>query len=297
MLRHTLTWTALLAPAFATPAQAIDLYGPPLQAGDTYQVATHTTTEPGNLTMSMFDQKMTGESQVNNNNTILVEILETEDGQPTHVNQTFIENRSITTLTLDGQPAQEQKQGQELEGMVLDQRLTEDGWVTQIGGIAVPPEVEDILANTQFVAPNVLYPTDPVEIGDSWIVDGAELAALLAATGIPGATAAGEGVFELVEIQDIDGVSTAIIAYDMDVAMSFDMKIEGAGFEMHIEMVGKGMIHRRLDRYIDTNTFEGTMGFTMQAEHEGQVMMQMESEMPVTNHTHQSIPDENQDAE
>jgi len=280
--RQLFSAMAVLAfPAIAL-GQGTDLRGPAPQAGRTITLHHQSSTEESEMIMQMQGQNIQGSMAVESDQLIQVDIVEVEDGQATHVRQTFVKNTSTTQSNIMGQKT-EQTTGQEIEGLILDQTLVGEDWETVFEGAdQLPTEALNILENVGYMDPRLLYPEEAVEVGDEWTVEGDALNLMMSSAGMPMEITEGESVFELVEIREIDGVSTAIISYDVSMTMEMDITQPGMTMEMIITMEGSGEIERSLDTYLDTNTFEGDMGFEMIATQGGQVLMKMSSQMPAT---------------
>lgn len=286
-----LTAGTLLAAA-PVSADAVDLRGPGLEAGDSYRVVRTMETEPSELDMTVQGQAMPGELSTDSEGETRVEVLDATDGSPTHVRETTLSNESVMQMTMLGQ-TQEQVQGQEMVGVVLERELADDGWRTEVVEGNLPAEAADLLEETGYTVPNMMYPAEPVNVGDTWTIDGEAMGLMAGAAGLPGAHVSGEAEFELVEVREIDGVLTAIMTYSMDMRLEMKMDQPGMAITIDVQMVGGGEVHRRLDRYMDDNTFEGTMAYEMSMAQGGQTIMEMTSEMPMTSRT-QVTPDEDE---
>lgn len=286
--------TALLAGALLAPLPAlgdVDLRGPGLASGDTFLVVRETQTESSDLEMTVQGQQMQGEMAAENTGTTRVEILEAEDGSPTFVRETIESFSNVTQMTMLGQ-TQEQEQGQEMVGVVIERELTDEGWRTEVVEGNLPAEATDMLEESGFTAPNALYPAGPIAVGESWTIEGEAMSLLSGAAGLPGAHITGDAEFELVEVRDIDGVPTAVIHYSMEMQMEMKMDQPGMAINIDVDMVGGGVILRRLDLYMDDNTFEGTMAYEMNMGQGGQTIMEMTSEMPMTSRTRTTPADD-----
>lgn len=268
---------SLSATAFAQP---VDLRGPAPVQGESLRTTTHVETEPGPLSMTMQGQQMQGQIQTTTDNATLLEFLEVDGTQVNKVRSTTEKNLSNSKMTLFGQ-TQDQAQGQEMEGVTLTMTRTDQGWDTEVGGTPVPQQMIDVLEQAGYVDPASMYPAQPVAVGESWKVSGQELTALMAAAGVPGSEVNGESSFTLTEVKVIDGIRTAVINYELNMAISMNMPVPGMDMKIDTDMVGKGQILRRLDNYTDTNTMEGSMVIQTEMKQGGQMMMEMNMDMPV----------------
>lgn len=272
---------ALAALFFVTTATAapVDLRGPAPTPGATITTTADSETENGTLNMTVQGQVMQGQMKSVSQHVIEAKVLEVTDGTPTKVQNTYVKAKTTNTMTMFGQ-AQTQDDTT-MQGTVLVQTRTEDGWVTEVKEGRIPPEAADVIKKASYTDPRLAYPDKPVDVGGTWKIKDEQIAAFMGQGSMPGAKFDGEISFELVKLKTVDGQQIAVIDYKMDTAMLMDMNQQGMDMDMKIKMVGKGTIERNLASYTTDSDFKGDMDLDITMSMNGQPMMTTTAKMPV----------------
>ncbi|MEM9346793.1 MAG: hypothetical protein AAGB26_09275 [Planctomycetota bacterium] len=278
-LRTAATTLALL---LALPAlgEKVDLRGPAPEAGETLVNTVESSTEPGTLNMSVQGQVLQGKMETDSTNVIEQKILEVTDGEPTKVESKFVKAKSVTKTTMFGQT--QEQEDTNMQGAVMTQTKTTDGWETDVEGAGLPREAKDLIKNAGYVDPRLVFPDKPVGVGDKWKIEDELMQAFMGQTGIPGAKFKGEMSFEMVELKKEDGKLVAVLDFTMDGTITMNMSPDPATtMDMVIKMKGDGKINRDLSNYTTSQDFEGDMDMTMEMTAGGQQAMKMSAEMPM----------------
>ena len=276
------TAATTLALLLALPAlgDKVDLRGPAPEAGETLVVTVETDTDSGTMNMSVQGQVIQGQMETDSENVIEQTILEVKDGEPTKVQSKFVKAKSVSKTTMLGQ-VQEQEDTN-MQGAVLTQTKTDDGWETEVEGAALPQEAKDLIKNAGYVDPRLVFPDKPVGVGDEWKIEDELMQAFMGQTGIPGAEFDGEMAMEMVELKEVDGKLIAVIDFTMDGTITMNLSPDPTTtMDMVIKMKGDGTINRNLTDYTTAQEFEGDMDMTMDMTAGGQQAMKMTAKMPM----------------
>ncbi|MBX2850371.1 MAG: hypothetical protein KTR15_01345 [Phycisphaeraceae bacterium] len=274
----SLTAFALLLTLAA--CQKVNLRGPALQPGETIVSTVESETEPGNMKVTVQGQAIQGQMQTSATNVIEQTILEVEDGQPTKVQMKFVVAKTVSKSTMNGQ-ANEQEDTS-LQGAVITQTKTADGWETQLEGSTLPPETRDIIKNAGYADQRLVFPDKPIGVGDKWEIEDELIQSFMGQTGIPGAKFEGDMSFEMIDLKKEDGQLIAVLDFRMDGTITMSMSPEPTStMNMTITMKGGGTIYRNLTNYTTAQHFEGEMDMTMDMTTGGQPAMKMTTSMPM----------------
>lgn len=278
-LKTTATALALL---LTLPAlgEKVDLRGPAPEEGETLVNTVVTDTEAGTLTMTVQGQPIQGQMETDTTNVIETKILEVTEGQPSKVQSTFIEAKSVSKTTMFGQT--QEQEDTNMQGAVMTQTKTDDGWETTIKGAQLPQEAKDMVKSAGYVDPRMVFPDKPVGVGDKWKIEDEVMQAIMGQTGMPGATFDGEMNFHMVDLKQDDGKMIAVIDFTMDGTVKMDMSPDpNTQMNITIKMKGDGTIDRNLTDYTTSQDFEGDMDMDMQVTSGGQQAMTMTAKMPM----------------
>ncbi|MEM6506964.1 MAG: hypothetical protein AAF711_16120 [Planctomycetota bacterium] len=281
-LRTAATTLALLLamPALTAFGEKVDLRGPAPEAGETLVNTVESSTEPGTLNMSVQGQVLQGQMETDSTNVIEQKILEVTDGEPTKVESKFVKAKSVTKTTMFGQT--QEQEDTNMQGAVMTQTKTTDGWETDVQGAGLPQEAKDLIKKAGYVDPRLVFPDKPVGVGDKWKIEDELMQAFMGQTGIPGAKFEGEMSFEMVDLKKDDGKLVAVLDFTMDGTITMNMSPDpGTNMDMVIKMKGDGTINRDLSNYTTSQDFEGDMDMTMEMTAGGQQAMKMSAEMPM----------------
>ncbi|MEM6259274.1 MAG: hypothetical protein AAGI37_13400 [Planctomycetota bacterium] len=281
-LRTAATTLALLLamPALTAFGEKVDLRGPAPEAGETLVNTVESSTEPGTLNMSVQGQVLQGQMETDSTNVIEQKILEVTDGEPTKVESKFVKAKSVTKTTMFGQT--QEQEDTNMQGAVMTQTKTTDGWETDVQGAGLPQEAKDLIKKAGYVDPRLVFPDKPVGVGDKWKIEDELMQAFMGQTGIPGAKFEGEMSFEMVDLKKDDGKLVAVLDFTMDGTITMNMSPDpGTNMDMVIKMKGDGTINRDLSNYTTSQDFEGDMDMTMEMSAGGQQAMKMSAEMPM----------------
>eukprot|EP00752_Nemacystus_decipiens_P017315 g15511.t1 len=169
-----------------------------------------------------------------------------------------------------------------MQGAVLTQTKTTDGWDTEVEGAQLPDEAKDFIKGAGYVDPRLVFPEEAVGVGDSWKVEDELIQAFMGQTGIPGATFEGEMNFEMVELNKDDGKLFAVIDFKMDGTITMNMSPDpNTKMDMTIKIKGDGKIMRDLSNYTTAQDFKGDMDMVMKITAGGQQAMDMTAKMPM----------------
>jgi len=276
------TAAAALALLLALPAlsEKVDLRGPAPEVGETLVVTVESETEPGALNMTVQGQVLQGQMETDSTNIIEQTILEVEDGQPTKVRSKFIEAKSISKTTMFGQT--QEQEDTNMQGAVMTQTKTDDGWQTDVEGAQLPQEAKDLIKGAGYVDPRIVFPDKPVGVGDKWKIEDELMQAFMGQTGIPGAKFEGEMTMEMVDLKDDDGQLVAVLDFKMDGTITMNLSPDPTTtMDMVIKMKGDGTIDRNLSSYTTKQDFEGDMDMTMEMTAGGKQAMKMTAKMPM----------------
>ncbi|MDA1234952.1 MAG: hypothetical protein O3A53_09135 [Acidobacteria bacterium] len=278
-LKAAVTTLALLL-ALPSLAEKVDLRGPAPEAGETTVMTVQTETDPGTLNMSVQGQVIQGQMEMDSTNIIEQTILEVTDGSPSKVKSKFVKAKSVTKTTMFGQTNEQEDTN--MQGTVMTQTKTADGWSTDVEGNALPQEAKDLIKGAGYVDPRMVFPENPVGVGDKWKVEDEMLQAFMGATGLPGAKFEGEMSFEMVDLKNEDGKLVAVLHFEMDGTITMNLSpTPEANMNMVIKMKGDGSIYRNLTNYTTAQDFEGNMDMTMEMTAGGQKAMDMSAKMPM----------------
>lgn len=278
-LKSAATTLALL---LALPAlgEKVDLRGPAPEVGETLVVTVETETDPGTLNMSFAGQVMQGQMETDSTNVIEQKILEVTDGTPSKVESKFVKAKSVSRTTMQGQT--QEQEDTNMQGAVMTQSKTADGWETEIEGTALPQEAKDMIKNAGYVDPRFIFPDYPVGINDKWRIEDEMMQAFMGQTGIPGAKFEGEMSFEMVDLKKDDGKLIAVLDFKMDGTMTMNMSPDpNSKVDITIKMKGDGSVYRNLTNYTTAQDFEGDMDMNMKMTAGGQEAMKMTATMPM----------------
>lgn len=270
----------LVLPALPSLGEKVDLRGPAPEAGETLVMTIKSETDPGTLNMTVAGQLLQGQMEVDSENVIEQKILETDDGQPTKVESTFVKTKSISKTTMNGQ-TQEQEDNT-MQGTVLTQTKTLDSWETEVEGNALPQQAKDLVKDATYVDQRMVFPDKPVGVGDKWKVEDELIQAFMGQTGMPGAKFEGEMTFEMVDLKEEDGKLIAVLDFQMDGTITMQLAPDqNSTMDMVIKMKGDGSLYRNLSNYTTNQDFEGDMDMTMEMTAGGQQAMKMTATMPM----------------
>lgn len=278
-LRTAATTLALL---LALPAlgEKVDLRGPAPEAGETLVMTVKSETDPGTLNMSVQGQVLQGQMETDSENVIEQKILEVENGTPSKVQSKFVKAKSVSKTTMFGQT--QEQEDTNMQGAVMTQTKTNDGWETEVEGAQLPQEAKDMIKNAGYVDPRIVFPDKPVGVGDKWKVEDELMQAFMGQTGIPGAKFEGEMAFEMVDLKKNDGKLIAVLDFQMDGKITMNLSPDPTTtMDMVIKMKGDGSIYRNLTNYTTNQDFEGDMDMTMEMTAGGQQAMKMTAQMPM----------------
>lgn len=276
------TAATTLALLLALPAlsEKVDLRGPAPEAGETTVVTVETDTDPGTLNMSVQGQVLQGQMETDSTNVIEQKILEVTEGAPTKVQSKFVKAKSVSKTTMFGQTNEQEDTN--MQGAVLTQTKTADGWETEVEGAALPEEAKDMIKNAGYVDQRMVFPDKPVGVGDKWKIEDEMMQAFMGQSGIPGAKFEGEMAFEMVDLKEEDGKLIAVLDFKMDGTITMDMSPEPTTqVNISIKMKGDGSIYRNLTNYTTAQDFEGDMDMNMEMTANGQQAMKMTATMPM----------------
>ncbi len=287
MRRFATTALAVLLLTSSALGQKVDLRGPAPKADQTLATTVDTQSEQGTLSMLVQGQAIDGTMATQSHQLAQTKILEVKDGQATKIETTFVEYKTTNKMVMFGQ--EQVQDDTNLQGMVLTQTLTDNGWETTTKGGALPPEAGELLKKAAYVDPREAFPAEAVGAGHTWKLKDDQIAAFMGQNAMPGTKFKGEIAFKLVEVKAIDGVNIAVIEYDMDGAFVMDMAPQGMQMDININMKGKGLVERNLTNYTNTSVFEGDMKMTMMMSAQGQVLMNMSAKMPIKTESTQEV--------
>jgi hypothetical protein len=276
------TAATTLALLLALPAlgEKVDLRGPAPEAGETVVSTVNTDTDAGELNMTVQGQVLQGQMETDGVNVIEQTIVEVKDGQPTKVKSRFVKAKSISKTTMFGQT--QEQEDTNMQGAVMTQTKTEDGWSTEVEGSQLPNEAKDMIKNASYIDPRLVFPDKPVGVGDKWKIEDELMQSFMGQTGIPGAKFKGEMNFEMVDLKKDDGKLIAVLDFTMDGTITMNLSPdENTTMNMVIKMKGDGTIDRNLTNYTTNQDFEGEMDMSMKMTAGGQEAMKMTSKMPL----------------
>lgn len=273
----------LVGPALA---QKVDLRGPAPVVGETVVSTITSESEKGKLTMNTQGQQLPGEMSTKSEQVLEVKILEVEDGEPTKVQSTFNKSKTTNTMTIFGQ--QQAQDDTSMQGAVMTQTRDDDGnWSTKITGGQIPAEAKKLLKDAGYVDPRVVFPEEPIGVGESWTVKDEQIQGFMGQAGIPGGKYKGDITFKLSEIKVVNGEQVAVIDFDMDSTITMDINQDGMQMKIEINMDGKGQMLRNLAHYTLDSNFAGDMDMTTDVSAGGQQVMNMVAQMPIKTETKQ----------
>lgn len=278
-LKAAATTLALL---LALPAlgEKVDLRGPAPEAGEIIVATVKTETDPGTLNMTVQGQVLQGQMETDSENVIEQKILEVTEGAPSKVESKFVKAKTISKTTMLGQ-TQEQEQT-DMQGAVMTQTKTADGWETDIEGAQLPQEAKDMIKGAGYVDPRMVFPDKPVGVGDEWKIEDEMMQAFMGQTGIPGAKFEGEMAFEMVDLKEEDGKLIAVLDFKMDGTITMNLSPDpNTTMDMTMKMKGDGSVYRNLTDYTTNQDFEGDMDMNMEMTAGGQQAMKMTATMPM----------------
>lgn len=278
-LRTAATTLALLL-ALPALSEKVDLRGPAPEAGETLVMTVKSETDPGTLNMSVQGQVLQGQMETDSENVIEQKILEVENGTPSKVQSKFVKAKSVVKTTMFGQT--QEQEDTNMQGAVMTQTKTNDGWENEVEGAQLPQEAKDMIKNAGYVDPRMVFPDKPVGVGDKWKVEDELMQAFMGQTGIPGAKFEGEMAFEMVDLKKDDGKLIAVLDFQMDGKITVNLSPDPTTtMDMVMKMKGDGSIYRNLTNYTTNQDFEGDMDMTMEMTAGGQQAMKMTAQMPM----------------
>lgn len=276
------TAAATLALMLALPAlgEKVDLRGPAPEAGETLVTTVKTETDPGTLNMTIEGQVVQGQMETDSTNVIEQKILEVEEGEPTKVQIKFIKAKTTSKTTVQGNTSKQEDAS--MQGTVMTQTKTADGWGAEVEGNALPQEAKDLIKNAGYVDQRLVFPDKPVGIGDKWEIEDELMQAFMGQTGIPGAKFKGDMKFEMVDLKKEDGQLIAALDFQMDGAITMEMSPDPTNkVSITIKIKGDGTVYRNVSNYTTAQDFEGDMEMDMSVTGGGQVAMTMKASMPM----------------
>ena len=270
----------LVLPALPSLGEKVDLRGPAPEVGETLVMTVKTETDPGTLNMTVAGQVLQGQMETDSENVIEQKILEVIDGEPTKVENTFTKAKTLSKTTMNGQT--QAQEDTSMQGTVLTQTKTIDGWETEAQGDTLPPQAKDLIKGATYVDPRMVFPEGPVGVGDKWKVEDEMMQAFMGQTGIPGAKFEGEMAFEMVDLKEEDGKLIAVLDFQMDGTITMQLSPDqNTTMNMVIKMKGDGSLYRNLSNYTTNQDFEGDMDMDMEMTAGGQQAMKMTATMPM----------------
>ncbi|MEO0475997.1 MAG: hypothetical protein AAF085_08545 [Planctomycetota bacterium] len=281
-LKTAATTLALLLalPTLHAFGEKVDLRGPAPEVGETLVATVETETDAGNMNMTVAGQVIQGQMETQTTNVIEQKVLEVTEGTPSKVESKFVKAKTITKTNMGGAP--QEQEDTSMQGAVMTQTKTNDGWETEVEGAQLPQEAKDMIKNAGYVDPRMVFPDQPVGVGDKWKIEDELMQAFMGQTGIPGATFEGEMAMEMVDLKNVDGQLIAIIDFTMDGTIKMDLSPDATTtMDMTIKMKGDGTISRNLTDYTTSQDFEGDMDMTMDMTAGGQQAMKMTAKMPM----------------
>lgn len=281
-MRITASLTALALLFTLAACQKVNLRGPAPVVGQTLVSSVETKTEPGNLAMNFPGQAIEGTMQTEATNVIEQTILEVQDGQPIKVQMKFLVAKTLSKSTINGQTNEEEDTG--MQGAVMTQTKTADGWETDIQGTDIPQEAKQMVKKAGYVDQRLVFPDKPVGIGHTWVIEDELMQSFMGQSGIPGATFAGDMTFKLVDLkEEEDGQQIAVLDFKMDGTVTMQMSTDSTTtVNIAIKMKGDGVIYRNLTHYTTAQDFEGDMNMNMNVTAGGEQAMTMNASMPMT---------------
>lgn len=278
-LKIAVTTLALLL-ALPTLGEKVDLRGPAPEAGDTTVITVESETDPGTLNMTVQGQVMQGQMETDSTNVIEQTVLEVTDGTPSKVKSKFVKAKTMTKTTMFGQTSEQEDTN--MQGTVMTQTKTADGWSTEVEGDQLPQEAKDMIKSAGYVDPRMVFPADPVGVGDKWKIEDEMMQAFMGATGIPGAKFEGSMTFEMVDLKKEDGKLIAVLHFEMDGTITMNLSpTPDTTMNMVMTMKGDGSIYRDLSNYTTSQDFEGDLDMDMKMTSGGQQAMKMTAKMPM----------------
>lgn len=276
------TAATTLALLLALPAlsEKVDLRGPAPEVGEILVSTIESETDPGTLNMTLAGQVIQGQMETDSTNVIEQKILEITDGQPSKVENKFVKAKTVSKTTIQGQT--QEQEDTTMQGTVMTQTKSADGWETEIEGDALPQEAKDMVKKAGYVDPRMVFPDKPVGVGDEWKIEDEMMQAFMGQTGIPGAKFEGNMTFQMVDLKKEDGKLIAVLDFKMDGTITMTMTPEPTTtMDITIKMKGDGSVYRNLTNYTTKQDFEGDMDMTMEMTAGGQQAMKMTASMPM----------------
>ena len=230
--------------------------------------------------MTVAGQLLQGQMETDSENVIEQKIIEVEDGAPSKVQSKFIKAKSVSKTTMQGQTREQEDTN--MQGAVMTQTKTADGWETEIEGAVLPQEAKDMVKNAGYVDPRMVFPDKPVGVGDKWKIENEMLQTFMGQSGLPGAKFEGEMAFEMIDLKKVDGKLIAVLDFQMDGIITMDMSPDPTStVDITIKIKGDGTVNRNLTDYTTSQDFEGDMDMTMEMTAGGQQAMKMSASMPM----------------
>jgi hypothetical protein len=281
MMRILTSLTALAVLCMLPACQKVNLRGPAPMAGEKVVSTVESKTLPGKLDMTFQGQSMQGEMETEATNVIEQTILEAKDGQSTKVQMKFVVAKTVSKTTMNGQTNEQEEIG--LQGGVMTQTKTADGWETTIEGTELPKEALDIINKAGFVDQRLVFPDKRVGVGHKWSIEDELMQSFMGQSGIPGAIFEGEMTFEMVDLKEEEGQTIAVLDFSMDgtITMTFSPDPTST-IDMTIKMKGDGKVFRNVTSYTTAQDFTGQMDMTMDMTAGGEQAMKMTAKMPMT---------------
>jgi hypothetical protein len=235
------------------PAQTYDLRGPAPAQGTIIQARTERTLSGGALTMEADGNAVRGRIDQTSVSTEEVEIVQTGGARVTMLKYRVAEDSTHTTVAGDAGPTDAFEDGPMVGETALIERR-DDGWVKTLLG-REPDERQRAWLDERFVDDSEIYPEKPVAVGDTWVVEGAELAAIM---GLERALSAdGKATFTLDRVADEDGDRRAVVSYRLELHASI---LDDDNSPVDFKLGGSGNVRRSLTSYLDvSNRLTGQM--------------------------------------
>ncbi|MEM9415604.1 MAG: hypothetical protein AAGA29_09035 [Planctomycetota bacterium] len=251
----------------AMPAWAVDLRGPAPQQGQTYEYSvTGEHTERGRYIYDTDGFVVEGSIESEIENRIRYEVTELTGATITGAKITFVALSTESEIRMNGE-RYEENIGRELSGLELEYEVRDGYWECDVDSpIALTQDGADMMENSGFYDPRLLYPAGDIAQDTTWSVEGVEINYFPAAMTFPGADVEGGGTFKYLGVTEEDGNTFAVIEFVFDVSFEIENNVQGMRTTTGTRTQYGGVIYRNLDTYMDTIVMEGTtVGYTQTA--------------------------------
>jgi hypothetical protein len=228
------------------PAQTYDLRGPAPKQGTIIQARIERKLPDGALTMEAGGEVSRGRIDQESVSTEEVEIVQTGGSRVTMLKYRMAEDSTRTTIAGDAGSTEEFEDGPLVGETALIERR-DDGWVKTLLG-REPDERQQEWLKEPFVDDSEIYPAKKVAAGESWVVEGVELAALFSLE--RALSADGKATYTLDRVVDEDGDRRAIVSYRLELRASI---LDDDNSPVDFKFGGSGSIHRSLTSYLDVS--------------------------------------------